>query len=155
VHTRSVIKQEYVEYFKTLPYTYSVENLLFVHASPHYPELYKYIPNAVSAESEFASFSEKICFIGHSHRPMIFAERDSNVYETNTVNDSGDTRYIINVGSTGQPRDGNPKLSFGFIDTGNYKYCNYRLDYPVEAAYKKIIDENLPVYLAERILKGI
>jgi predicted phosphodiesterase len=155
VHTRSVIKPEYVEYFKTLPYTYSVENLLFVHASPRYPELYKYIPNAVPAESEFASFSEKICFIGHSHRPVIFAERDSNVFETNAVNDSGDTRYIINVGSTGQPRDGNPKLSFGFTDTGNYKYCNYRLDYPVEAAYKKIIDENLPVYLAERILKGI
>jgi predicted phosphodiesterase len=155
VHTRSVIKPEYVEYFQMLPYTYSTENLLFVHASPRYPELYKYVLNTASAEAEFRSFSEKICFIGHSHRPVIFKERDSNVYETESVNDSGDTRYIINVGSTGQPRDGNPKLSFGFIDTERFKYCNYRLDYPVEITHKKIIDENLPVFLADRILKGI
>jgi len=155
VHTRKVIKPEYVEYFKTLPYAYSIENLLFVHASPRYPELYKYVLNTVSAESEFISFSEKACFVGHSHRPVIFAKKDLNVYETESVNDSGDVRYIINVGSTGQPRDGNPKLSFGFIDTENFKYCNYRLEYPVKNTYKKIIAENLPVFLADRILKGI
>jgi predicted phosphodiesterase len=155
VHTRSVIKPEYVEYFKTLPYTYSLESLLFVHASPRYPELYRYVLSTASAESEFSAFSEKICFIGHSHRPVIFAESSSNVYEAESVSDNGNTRYIINVGSTGQPRDGNPKLSFGFIDTGNFKYCNYRLEYPVKTAYKKIIDENLPVFLADRILKGI
>ena len=96
-----------------------------------------------------------MCFIGHSHRPVIFAENNSNVYEAETVNDYGNTRYIINVGSVGQPRDGNPKLSFGFIDTENFKYINYRLEYPVKNAYKKIIDEELPVFLADRILKGI
>ena len=155
LHTRSVIKPEYVEYFETLPYTYSIENLLFVHASPHHPELYKYVLNSVSAEAEFSSFSEKVCFIGHSHRPVIFAIGDSNVYEAESVNDSGDTRYMINVGSTGQPRDGNPKLSFGFIDTENFNYCNYRLDYAVKKACEKIINEKLPVFLANRILKGI
>jgi len=155
VHTRSVIKPEYADYLKTLPYTYSLENLLFVHASPRYPERYRYVLSASDAESEFSSFSEKVCFIGHSHRPVIFAERGSNVYETETVNDSEDTRYIINAGSVGQPRDGNPKLSFGFIDTGSFKYYNYRLEYPVKTAYKKIIDEKLPVFLADRILKGI
>jgi predicted phosphodiesterase len=155
VHTRSVIKPEYVDYLKTLPYTYSLENLLFVHASPRYPELYRYVLGASAAKSEFSSFSEKVCFIGHSHRPVIFAERDSNVYEAETVNDNGNTRYIINVGSVGQPRDGNPKLGFGFIDSGNCKYYNYRLEYPVKNAYKKIIDEKLSVFLANRILKGI
>lgn len=155
VHTRSVIKPEYVKYLKTLPYTYSLENLLFVHASPRYPELYRYVLSSSSAKSEFSSFSEKVCFIGHSHRPVIFAENNSNVYEAETVNDYGNTRYIINVGSVGQPRDGNPKLSFGFIDTENFKYINYRLEYPVKNAYKKIIDEELPVFLADRILKGI
>jgi diadenosine tetraphosphatase ApaH/serine/threonine PP2A family protein phosphatase len=155
VHTRSVIKPEYIEYFRTLPYTYLIENLLFVHASPRYPELYRYVLSSASAESEFASFSEKVCFIGHSHRPVIFAERGTNVYETESVTNSGSSRYIINVGSVGQPRDGDPKLAFGFIDTGNFKYCNYRLQYPVKDAYKKIIDENLPVFLADRILKGI
>ena len=155
VHTRSVINHEHVEYLKKLPYTYSLENLLFVHASPRYPELYRYILSTSTAESEFSSFSEKVCFIGHSHRPVIFAERGSNIYEAETADDNGNTRYIINVGSVGQPRDGNPNLSFGFIDTENFKYINYRLEYPVKNAYKKIIDEELPVFLADRILKGI
>lgn len=154
VHTRSVIKTEYVEYLKTLPYTYSLENLLFVHASPRYPELYRYVLGVSAAESEFSSFSEKVCFIGHSHSPVIFVKRDSNVYEAETVDD-GNARYIINVGSVGQPRDRNPKLSFGFIDTENFKYTNYRLEYPVKNTYKKIISEKLPVFLADRILKGI
>lgn len=155
VHTRSVIKPEYVEYLKALPYTYSLENLLFVHASPRYPELYRYILSTSAAKSEFSSFSEKVCFIGHSHRSVIFAEHDSKVYEAETVNDKWNTRYIINVGSVGQPRDGNPKLGFGFIDTENFKYCNYRLEYLVKNTYRKIIEEKLPVFLADRILKGI
>ncbi len=155
VHTRSVIKPEYVEYFKTLPYTYSVENLLFVHASPLNPGDYKYVRTSEAAKSSFESFSEKVCFIGHSHRPVIFEEQYSNVLETESVSNNGSFRYIINVGSVGQPRDGNPKLSFGFFDSDSFKYSNYRLQYQAESASKKIILEELPPFLAERILKGV
>jgi predicted phosphodiesterase len=155
VHTRSVIKPDYVEYFKTLPYTYSIKNLFFVHASPLNPGNYKYILNSETAKSAFESFSEKVCFIGHSHRPVIFEERDSEVFEVKSINNSGSSRYIINVGSVGQPRDGNPKLSFGFIDTESFKYSNFRLNYQAESASKKILLEELPPFLAERILKGV
>lgn len=155
VHTRSVIKREYVEYFRTLPYTYSIKNMLFVHASPSIPQAYKYILYPESAELAFKSFSEKVCFIGHSHRPVIFEELNLNVFKTESVTDRENTRYIINVGSVGQPRDGDPRLSFGFIDTDEFKYCNYRFQYPAETASKKILFEGLPPFLAERILKGV
>jgi predicted phosphodiesterase len=155
VHTRSVIKPEYIEYFKTLPYSYSIKNLFFVHASPLNPFSYKYVLNTDAAKYAFESFSEDICFIGHSHRPVIFEERDSNVFEADNVSNNGRSRYIVNVGSVGQPRDGNPGLSFGYYDSEESKYCNYRLEYPTEKASKKIISEGLPLYLAERILKGV
>ena len=155
VHTRTVIKPEYVEYFKTLPYSYSIENLLFVHASPLTVPEYSYILTPETAKFNFKSFSENICFIGHSHRPVIFKEHGSNVFETESVNKEEKFRYIINAGSIGQPRDGDPRLSFGFFDTENYNYINYRVNYPVENASKKIMLENLPVFLAERILKGV
>jgi diadenosine tetraphosphatase ApaH/serine/threonine PP2A family protein phosphatase len=96
-----------------------------------------------------------VCFIGHSHRSIIFEELNSNVYETESVKDIENARYIINVGSVGQPRDGDQRLSFGFIDTNEFKYCNYRFRYPAETASKKILFEGLPPFLAERILKGV
>ncbi len=155
VHTRSVIRQEFVEYFKTLPYFFSVKDLLFVHASPLTVPYYSYILTRAAAKGNFDAFSEKICFIGHSHRPVIFEERGSNVFETSSVNVNRKSRYIINVGSVGQPRDGNPNLSFGLFDTDDYKYTNYRVRYEAEKASQKILLEGLPVFLADRIVKGI
>jgi predicted phosphodiesterase len=155
VHTRSVIKPGYIEYFKTLPRSYSLDDLLFVHASPDALPSYRYVLTPEAAQDNFASFEEKVCFIGHSHRPVIFEQRGSNVFETESVNIDGKYRYIINVGSVGQPRDGNPHLSFGFFDNESFKYINYRVFYPSESASKKIIMEGLPLFLAERILKGV
>lgn len=155
VHTRSVIKPEYVEYFKTLPYSFSLEDLLFVHASPKALPGYKYVLTPETAKENFNAFSERVCFIGHSHRPIIFEENSSNVFEADSVNENRNLRYIINVGSVGQPRDGDPRLSFGFFDTENCKYSNYRVNYPAESASNKILLEGLPVYLADRILNGV
>jgi predicted phosphodiesterase len=155
VHTRSIIKPEYVEYFKTLPYTYSYEDILFVHGSPANPACYDYVLTPQAASVNFKYFKEKICFIGHSHKPVIF-EKDSesvNIIEPKHVTD--DKKYIINVGSVGQPRDGDPRLSFGFFDTETYNYQNVKVEYQAEIAAHKILNEGLPVFLAERILKGI
>ena len=155
VHTRSVIKQEYKEYFKTLPRSFSLDDLLFVHASPDALPHYRYILTPDAARDNFASFKEKVCFIGHSHRPVIFEECGKNVFEAESVMNDGKYRYIINVGSVGQPRDGNPQLSFGFFDNESFKYINYRFFYPAQSASKKIVMEGLPLFLAERILKGV
>lgn len=155
IHTRSVIEPRYIEYFKTLPYTHTENDLLFVHASPLNPHDFKYVLKEESAELNFEAFNEHICFIGHSHRPIIFKKTSSGV----TVSDSGmlekNSRYIINVGSVGQPRDGNPKLSFGFYDSDENIYTNIRIDYDTAASSKKIKAIGLPQHLYERILTGV
>lgn len=154
MHSRGVVKKEYVKWFETLPLKYSFENLLFVHASPHNPENYKYVLDTESAETNFNSFSERVCFIGHSHKPVIFEERNSEVKETDSSVLKSDCRYIINVGSVGQPRDYNPKLSFGMFDTDKFEYENVRLYYDIKSAADKIIKEGLPLVLAERLFEG-
>jgi diadenosine tetraphosphatase ApaH/serine/threonine PP2A family protein phosphatase len=64
-------------------------------------------------------------------------------------------KFIINVGSVGQPRDGNPQLSFGIIDTEAWKYENIRADYDIKGAADAIIGAGLPTFLAERLEHGI
>lgn len=155
IHTRSVIKKEYVELFRTLPYSFSENGLLFVHASPAVLPDYKYVLTVESAALNFASFTEKICFIGHSHRPLIFKETGTGAFIVENGVIDRRSRYIINVGSIGQPRDGKPEASFGLFDSDLWKYSNIRVKYDVLAASEKIRKEGLPEFLADRILKGV
>ena len=155
IHTRSVIRAEYVEYFRAFPIRYMQENLMFVHASPHIPEIYSYILTAEAAELNFKSFDEEICFIGHSHKPVIFKETNSGVELVTQEYIDKEHRFIINVGSVGQPRDGDPRLSFGLFDVNSWKYTNIRVEYDTVKASNKIKNEGLPPYLAERIIYGV
>lgn len=155
IHTRSVIKEEHVEYLKTLPRSYSENDLLFVHASPKEPNRYRYLPDEETAGEIFSNFAEKICFIGHSHKPLLFELSTSGVNRVEKTVLDPDCRYIINVGSIGQPRDGNPKLSFGIYDTKSREYFNIRLDYDITSASAKIKNEGLPLHLASRLFDGV
>ena len=155
IHTRSVLKPEHKEFIKTLKYTHSEENILFVHSSPLNPIEYDYILDNYTAHINFRSFNESVCFIGHSHYPMVFEEKAFSVKVTDPDNVKKGRRYIINAGSVGQPRDGDPRLAFGLFDTEKFKYQLVRLEYDIQSASDKIIAEGLPLKLAERLFKGI
>ena len=131
-----------------LPYRLEREGLLFVHASPYQPEWWYYIISPSNAEKNFQHFEQPICFIGHSHVPGIFCEDD----ETEEV--VRGKRFIVNVGSIGQPRDHNPQLSFGIFDTETWQYENIRADYDIEKASDKIYDAGLPEVLGDRLFEG-
>lgn len=155
VYTRKVIKKDYIEYFTSLLYSHNENKLLFVHASPHLPERYKYVLDIESAKLNFENFDEQVCFIGHSHVPIIFEEQEKEVKiaEPGILKKSG--RYIINVGSVGQPRDGNPKLAFGIFNSEKFEYKLIRLDYDIKTASNKILNEGLPDFLAMRLFGGV
>jgi predicted phosphodiesterase len=155
IYTRTVLDKKYLELLASLPYSHSENNLIFVHASPYLPQFYTYVLKPESAAINFSYFEERICFIGHSHRPVIFEETESgaNIVEISRLLHS--KRYIINVGSTGQPRDGIPDSSFGFFDSSTDEYYNIRIPYDTEKSSEKIKKEGLPLFLAERILKGV
>ena len=136
------------EFLKTLPCEVTLHDIYFVHSSPFEPSEWHYIITAADAEKNFPKFSSRICFIGHSHEPFVYCD-DGWTEEV-----IPGKRYIINVGSIGQPRDHDPRLSFGIFDTGSGSYENIRAEYDVKTASEKIRKAGLPVLLAERILVG-
>jgi len=147
--TRSVLTEENLEFLRSLPFTISIKNLLFVHSSPAQPREWEYIFTEAQAKVQFKYFTEKICFIGHSHLPGIFP--DTGFYNGKIDKNN---RYIINVGSIGQPRDGDWRLSFGIFDTDTWTYENIRSEYEVDKASLKILQNGLPDFLARRIIIG-
>lgn len=127
----------------------STDILTLVHASPQNPASWEYISNLVLAKKQFEHFQTPLCFIGHTHVPSICGE------DLRTFAVRKESRFLINVGSIGQPRDGNPELSFGFFDTETWTYENIRAPYDISIAAQAILDNNLPSSLAYRLFKGI
>ncbi len=149
--TRDKITADNLEFLGTLPYTHRRENMYFVHSTPFEPENWHYVFTWNDAMTQFDYFEEPVCFIGHSHVPQIYYN-DTDIPMSFSL--SRKAKYLINVGSIGQPRDGNPKLSFGILDTDQWIYQPFRSDYDVELTAKKIRDRGLPSFLADRLIKG-
>jgi len=138
--TRRVISDENYEYLLELPLKISKGNILYVHSTPLIPEDWNYILTQYGAEKQFNFFDEEVCFIGHSHRAEIF----------HCVDD----RKIINAGSVGQPRDGDPRACFAVYDTET-KQCEFiREEYDITTVFKKIVKAGLNEFLGERLLVG-
>lgn len=134
------------------------DEFLYVHGSPVKPDQWNYILNADAAGHAFSAFSGRICFVGHSHVPCIFAmDTAGRIIRSDASNEhiAEGYRYIINIGSVGQPRDGDPRASYGIYDTDHNSYTLVRASYPVDAARKKIIAAGLPPVLGHRLEAGM
>jgi predicted phosphodiesterase len=151
--TISSLEQDNLDYLHDLPFSYKGDNFLLVHASPSTPPHWHYVLSHDVAMMEMRHFEQNICYIGHSHVPIIYSK--NGAYRNSPIKiETKSQKYIINVGSIGQPRDGDPKLCFAVLDTENNQFEYIRLDYRVNRTYEKIIKSGLPVFLAERLLKG-
>jgi diadenosine tetraphosphatase ApaH/serine/threonine PP2A family protein phosphatase len=156
--TRDQLLPESRNYLRRLLLRRQIGEITFVHASPNHPEDWNYIFTFPEAEEAFQALTGRLAFIGHSHRPLILAkEKDSEVriiHHQEAVLESG-IRYIINVGSVGQPRDGHPEAAYGIYDETGKMYRLKRVGYDVATAQKKIIKAGLPPFLAQRLSRGI
>jgi predicted phosphodiesterase len=146
--TRKRISEENISYLRTLSLSIKRDDLLFVHASPCYPEQWEYIFEGNAAAIALQCFSESLCFIGHTHAPAIFssAGRVRSIMKGE--------RYLVNVGSVGQPRDRITDLSFSIFDTDTWSYENIRSPYNVKLTVRKILATDLPPVLGYRLLTG-
>ncbi len=147
--TAEQLTDENSAYLATLPLTVVKEKILFVHSSPEAPEAWDYIVDPDEASQALRSVEEMICFIGHTHVPGIYSERGRAKYITR------DEQFIINVGSIGQPRDGNPMLSFGIFDSTMWEFEFVRSEYDIQKAAEKIYAAKLPEELGNRLLYGM
>lgn len=148
-HNRECLSEDQIAYLSNLPLTATVQNCTFVHATPDDPSAWKRLTTYPDARSQFDHFDTDLCFLGHTHVPAVIADT-IGVLQVRSGH-----RYLVNVGSVGQPRDQDPKLSFGIFDTESFEYKNVRLSYDVDKAAQKIrITDALPNRLADRLYEG-
>ena len=147
--TRERITRAHRQYLESLPLTLKETNLTLVHASPNKPNEWMYVVTWPQAKEAFAAFKSRLCFIGHTHRPLIVGEDQS----VDAFQKTG--RFLINVGSVGQPRDGMKEASFGFLDTRAWTLEIIRVPYDIDRTAEAILKAGLPEYLARRLYLGI
>lgn len=141
------------KYLAGLPYSHKENDLTFVHATPREPELWHYVMNIDDALDAFNYFSTRLCFIAHTHAPLIVSDKGEVFYDRRfTFKD--DTRYLVNVGSVGQPRDGNPKACYVVLDTESLSIEFVRLRYPVESTQASMVRARFPQFLISRLSEG-
>jgi len=138
-----------IDQLRDFPYTLQRHGLAFVHASPLAPEEFNYVLDIDDAAGNFDAFHEPLCFIGHSHQPAIYCE---DLVGRSVVRGM---RAIVNVGSVGQPRDGDKRACFGLFDSEAWTFEHVRVSYPADITAGKIYAAGLPQQLGERLVFGI
>jgi len=135
----------------------SFDNILMVHASPYENDYWRYILTPEEAYRAFEDISEKICFYGHSHIPMIFTESSSGLPRRQVGHDFDpfeESRYLVNIGSVGQPRDNDPRACFVTFDTESQDIKYHRVEYDINKAQSKMTKAKLPEMLINRLAVG-
>ncbi len=146
--TSEHISSDNKKFLAALPRTHTEGKILYAHSSPKDPEKWTYIFSKEDAEEQFHGFEQDVCFVGHTHHPALFCEDEEGTPF------SADHRFIVNVGSIGQPRDGNPKSCFGLFDDEKWEFRHVRAAYDVQRTATKIATSGLPALLGERLLYG-
>ena len=159
--TQSELSEDNLAYLRSLPLgPKSVDGEFWIaHGTPLDEDAY--ILNDFDAMEVFRDFPESICFFGHSHIPTVFAVDESDgLYLMAPMGDEErialkpGNRYLINCGSVGQPRDRNPKAAYGIYDSSSRILHLFRVAYAIEETQRKILDTELPRFLAERLSYG-
>ncbi len=153
--TRKHLSQEDRQWLRDLKYVRLVASFSMVHATLDGPQRWGYVFDKLMAAASFTYQNTSVCFFGHTHVPVAFI-RDSVVrggtYSKFRVEPG--RKYFVNVGSVGQPRDGNPKAAYVIYDLDEGSIELRRLDYDIPKTQKKIMEAGLPQRLADRLALG-
>jgi len=136
----------------------SLDDMYMVHASPFEPDQWHYIFSSNEAMQAFEHLKQKIAFFGHSHIPMILRERPGDLPSAqagHTFCADPEVRYLINVGSVGQPRDNDPRACYVVYESEELELEYHRVEYDIAAAQRKMSAASLPETLISRLSAGI
>ncbi|WP_456472046.1 metallophosphoesterase family protein [Methanocaldococcus sp.] len=148
--TKRVIKEENLKFLKSLPLVIKKDRLVFCHSNPKNPTDWEYLtPNYVDKAYECGDF----VFVGHSHMAFISEEKDLLLVREGDIKVKEGKRYVINVGSVGQPRDNDNRACYCLFDYDRIELV--RVEYDIDKAYEKIVKAGLPKILGERLYLGI
>jgi diadenosine tetraphosphatase ApaH/serine/threonine PP2A family protein phosphatase len=158
-HHSKLLSEENLEWLKSLPYSARLGDLRFCHGSPLALEDFEYIFVLDQMRDVVAAHAEQapVTFIGHSHLCKCFsynADRADEILHTR-FDVEEDRKYIITVGSVGQPRDYDTRACCGVYDTEAKTFEYHRLSYDIEAAASKIYAADLSVAFGKRLFLGV
>jgi diadenosine tetraphosphatase ApaH/serine/threonine PP2A family protein phosphatase len=154
--TRDQLHDDDFAFLRGIGYEYAENGARYVHSSPYDPPGWHYILNHEEAWDALGACPESICFVGHSHVPARVVLRSGRLEVlTDTVIELGpDERALINVGSIGQPRDGDRRAAYVLFDPEARRIIARRVSYDIETASRKILEAGLPEILARRLSLG-
>ncbi len=153
--TRSSLTDSDRSWLKDLRMVRQVRDFTVVHATLDTPHRWGYVFNQLDASASFSYQHTNICFFGHTHVPRLYI-RETSVLSLplDRLQVEIGKKYFINVGSVGQPRDGDWRAAYVLFEPNKGQIELRRLPYDIGTAQKKILDAGLPERLADRLAVG-
>ncbi|MDH5179949.1 MAG: metallophosphatase family protein [Gammaproteobacteria bacterium] len=154
------LSESHIDFLKSLTYVLVENGVTYVHASLYQPGSWFYITSAERAKKCLESAHTSLVFYGHVHIPLIFHEKaDNDVVMINPEQDTPiylkpNQRYVINVGSVGQPRDDNKDACFVLYDEDRHSVTFHRVAYDYQTTIRKINEKGLHPEFADRLAAG-
>ena len=155
--TRTELDPESVEFLAGLEPSGRAPSTELFHGSARDP-IWDYVTDDESAWWTFKATSEPLVLVGHSHIALEISEGDrlhGGKAAAGTTVELGGARRILNPGSVGQPRDGDPRAAWLVIDTATRGATFCRTTYPVELTQAEMRERDLPEVLSERLAHGV
>ncbi len=168
LHTAANLESVHKTWLARIPGLAEFGPVQCIHDNP-IPASNTYLRDASAAVSAFRGVGREFCFVGHTHVPLLFettrGEPDVEpsfdevvahlLHEDEPFHLAEGGRFIVNPGSVGQPRDGDPRASFGLIDLDERTFTLRRVAYDVAAAQAAMHEAGLPDLLADRLAVGV
>ncbi len=153
--TREQLSDEQRNWLSKLRMVRQISDYTVVHSTLDQPGNWNYVSNRFDAMSNFSYQFTPVCFHGHTHVPRVYMKTDkvTEVVAESIIVEDG-AKYFINVGSVGQPRDGDWRSCYAIYDMAERRIVFRRVEYDIEKTQAKIIAAGLPPMLAERIQEG-
>lgn len=153
--TRAQLSEEQRVWLRRLRMVRQVEDFTIVHSTLDQPANWNYVTNRFDAMSNFSYQFTQVCFHGHTHVPRVYVKTDKvqEVPADSIIIEEG-SKYFINVGSVGQPRDGDWRGCYAIYDLDHKMVVFRRVEYDIATTQQKILDAGLPAMLAERLADG-
>ncbi len=155
--TAGQLSAEQAEHLAGLELRLELDEFTVVHGSPRDP-IWEYVVTVQAAVASFTHFDTYWCLVGHSHVPFICRPAGQGAEFLQFPLDSpvtlGEEQVIVNPGSVGQPRDGDPTASYAVYDSDASTVTHHRVEYDIEATQEKMRGHDLPQYLIDRLPLG-
>ena len=155
--TRERVAPSTVEFLESLASHSDAEAIGLYHASPRDP-VWEYVLSASQAEECMDAMEPRVSAIGHTHVALRFTRVNGHAEGEGTVAgtqlDLSEGEWLVNPGSVGQPRDGDPRAAWLSLDLDSWAAEWRRVDYPIEEAAGAIEEAGLPPSLGDRLYIG-